>query len=257
MDVLQILINAATGVWWIFPLLIIAAIIRLPNVKGCFGELSVRILAWLLLKSGVYRPHHNITLMMGDGSTQIDHIFVSIYGVFVVETKNMKGWIFGSEKQANWTQQIYKKKYKFQNPLRQNYRHTEAVKEVLRVPDKAIYSVVAFVGECKLKTAVPPNVTKGGGYIRYIKSKNIEVLSDEEVNRISNDIESKKLSQTIASRSKHVASLQERHHLDEDAPVCPRCQSALVRRERKKGNSSGTFFWGCSTFPKCRFTKNV
>jgi len=257
MDVLQIFINAATGVWWIFPLLIVVAIVRLPTVKGYIGELSVRILSRLLLKPDVYRPHHNITLMMSDGSTQIDHIFVSKYGVFVVETKNMKGWIFGSEKQDSWTQQIFKKKYKFQNPLRQNYRHTEAVKEVLRVPDEAIYSVVAFVGECTLKTAVPPNVTKGGGYIRYIKSKSIEVLSDEETNRISSDIESMKLSQTIASRSEHVASLQDRHRIEEDAPVCPRCQSALVRRERQKGNNSGTYFWGCSTFPGCRFTNDI
>ena len=35
---------------------------------------------------------------MPDGTTQIDHIFVSHYGVFVVETKNTSGWIFGNER---------------------------------------------------------------------------------------------------------------------------------------------------------------
>ena len=50
-------------------------------------------------------------------------MFVSVFGVFVVETKNMGGWIFGSERNREWTQVFPNaEKYKFQNPLRQNYR---------------------------------------------------------------------------------------------------------------------------------------
>lgn len=47
------------------------------------------------------------------GTTQIDHILISPYGVFVIETKNYKGWIFGSAHQKKWTQQIYKKDLNF------------------------------------------------------------------------------------------------------------------------------------------------
>ena len=63
---------------------------------------------------------HNVILPGRDGTTQIDHVVVSIYGLFVIETKNMDGWIFGSAEQRTWRQQFFKKKFKFQNPLRQN-----------------------------------------------------------------------------------------------------------------------------------------
>lgn len=51
----------------------------------------------------------------------------SRFGIFAIETKNMQGWIFGSKRQAEWTQKIYKRTFKFQNPLRQNYKHTKAL----------------------------------------------------------------------------------------------------------------------------------
>lgn len=68
-----------------------------------------------------------MTLDTPDGTTQIDHVFLSPFGVFVLETKNMRGWIFGSENQAQWTQQIFKQRFKFQNPTRQNYKHLKAL----------------------------------------------------------------------------------------------------------------------------------
>ena len=70
----------------------------LPTVKGFVGEKIVSIGAKLALPSSTYVPFHNVTLPTRDGMTQVDHVFVSRYGVFVVETKNMSGWIFGNEK---------------------------------------------------------------------------------------------------------------------------------------------------------------
>ena len=52
-----------------------------------------------------YYRLNNITLPLANGgSTQIDHIIVSVHGIFVIETKNYKGWIYGNEKQRQWTQ---------------------------------------------------------------------------------------------------------------------------------------------------------
>ena len=171
-------------------------------------------------------PHHNVTLMMEDGTTQIDHLYVSKFGVFVVETKNMKGWIFGTEKQSTWTQQIYKNKYKFQNPLRQNYRHTQAVKEILQVEENAVHSVIAFVGGCQLKSKVPSNVTKGIDFIKYIKKTDVQLLSDDDVVRINSEIQSKKLASTIKTHRTHVASLKKRHQSEDATTECPRCKVA-------------------------------
>jgi len=85
--------------------------------KGEEGELIVNLEAESLLDKDKYHLLKNVTLRTGDGTTQIDHIIISIYGVFVVETKNMTGWIFGNPKQKTWTQIIYEDRYRFQNPL--------------------------------------------------------------------------------------------------------------------------------------------
>lgn len=135
---------------------------------------------WQLDKQ-TYRRLHNVTLNTPDGTTQIDHVFLSPYGIFVLETKNMSGWIFGSEKQAQWTQKFCKRSFKFQNPLRQNYKHLKALEATLGVSPEHLYSVITFVGGSTFKTEVPANVTQGISFIRYIKSFQQPVFSEAEV----------------------------------------------------------------------------
>jgi hypothetical protein len=96
--------------WFLIPLFIFAAIIKSAWFKGIFGEFIVNIFAKWKLDKEVYHLIKNVTLPTEDGTTQIDHIIVSVFGVFVVETKNLKGWIFGSANQRMWTQQIFKHK---------------------------------------------------------------------------------------------------------------------------------------------------
>ena len=152
----------------------------------------------------------NVTLPTENGTTQIDHIIVSRFGVFVVETKNMKGWIFGSPSQKIWTQKIYKRTSKFQNPLHQNYKHTKKLEALLGLNDQKIYSVIVFIGDSTFKTEMPENVIYGGGYLRYIKSKKQQVLTDSEVKEIMSKIESGRLvpySSTSVIKNKKIKRL--------------------------------------------------
>jgi restriction system protein len=107
------------SLWYLIPLFFFAAVVQSASFKGVMGEFIINVFAQWQLDKDAYHLMKNVTLPTEDGTTQIDHIIVSIYGVFVVETKNMKGWIFGSPNQKMWTQQIYKHKNKFQNPLHQ------------------------------------------------------------------------------------------------------------------------------------------
>jgi len=198
------IISQIFKLWWLAPILLIIGILKSPWFKGVLGESLVKLSARLKLPSDTYHPVHNVTLPTLDGSTQIDHIFVSPFGIFVVETKTMKGWIFGSENQAQWTQKIYKKSFKFQNPLRQNYKHVKALEAMLDVPSDVIRSVVVFSGESSFKTSMPVNVTQGGGYIKYIKSFNEPVLSEAEVSSVLSQIQSGRLEPTRATHRKHV-----------------------------------------------------
>ncbi len=252
------IINQLIGeFWWLIPLAIIAAVLKSAWFKGVAGELIVNLSAKLFLDKEKYHLIKNVTLPTEDGSTQIDHVIVSKYGVFVVETKNIKGWIFGSPNQKTWTQQIYKHKNKFQNPLHQNYKHTKVLRDLLGLNEDQVFSVVVFVGGSTFKTKIPENVTYGKGYIRLIKSKTQPVLSVDEVEDIKAQIEAGRLAPSFKTNREHVRHVKTIVANKNNQKQCPKCGSPMVMREVKKGQNIGKKFWGCSRFPKCRGVVNV
>lgn len=203
--ILAPLINQIVGtLWYLLPLLILAALIKSSWFKGVMGEFIVNVAAKLMLDKNEYHLIKNVTLPTEDGTTQIDHVIVSKYGIFVVETKNMKGWIFGNPNQSTWTQQIFKNKSKFQNPLRQNYKHVRTLESLLGLNNQQIHSLIVFVGESTFKTEMPANVTQGVGYIRYIKSKTDPVLSVEDVREIVSKIDTGRLTPSLKTNREHV-----------------------------------------------------
>lgn len=197
---------------YILPALLFITIIKTSWFKGKVGEFWINTNVKMRLDEKVYRLIKNVTLPTDEGSTQIDHIVVSIYGVFVIETKNMKGWIFGGERQRTWTQKLFKESYKFQNPLFQNFKHTQTLKALLQLSDEQIHSVVAFTGESTFKTPMPENVTQGSGYIRYIKSKNKPVLPESDVQNIIAKIEQERLTPSFRTDREHVKRLDKKHN---------------------------------------------
>ena len=244
--------------WWLLPLLIIATLFKSAWFKGFIGEVMVNMAARLFLDKNDYHLIKNVTLPTEDGSTQIDHIIVSRFGIFVVETKNMKGWIFGRERQRTWTQQIYKSKHKFQNPLHQNYKHTKTLESALGLESDKLFSVVVFVGDSTFKTAMPENVTNGGKYITYIKSKTEVLLSESEVQNIIQQIADGRLKPSMKAHVKHARHVRE-IVASKNEPVqssaiksCPKCGSEMKLRTAEKGPEAGNQFWGCSAYPKCR-----
>ena len=84
-----------------------------------------------------------------DGTTEVDVVFINRSGMFVLESKNYSGWIFGSERSRNWTSVIYKKKYKFFNPIWQNNEHVKYLNNV--VGDEVIKSIIVFSKRCEFK----------------------------------------------------------------------------------------------------------
>ena len=247
------LISTALGVmWYLIPLAFLAALIKSPWFKGFIGESMVNLAAKLSLNKDDYHLIKNVTLPTADGTTQIDHVIVSRFGLFVVETKNMKGWIFGSANQKSWTQKIFKHTSKFQNPLHQNYKHLQTLKSALELTDDQIHSVIVFVGDSTFKTDMPANVTKGQGYIRYIKSKSNAVISDEQVKLIVSKIESERLTPSFATNREHVKHVKEIVKNKSDDNTCPKCGTQMILRTAKSGKNAGNKFWGCRSYPKCR-----
>ena len=252
---LNMMLSAA---WYLIPIFIFAVIIKSAWFKGVLGEWQVNLLIKFFLDKKVYHLIKDVTLPTDDGTTQIDHIIVSKYGIFVVETKNMKGWIFGSANQKQWTQQIFKHKSKFQNPLHQNYKHVKTLESLLKIESKTkndvVFSVIIFIGDSTFKTKMPDNVSFARGGIEYIKSKTDVVFNDEEVADIVKSIESGRLERGFKTNRQHIKHVREIIEEKSDIKSCSKCGSDMVLRKATKSKNSGNEFWGCSTFPLCRNT---
>ena len=255
------------------PILLIALLFKLPIVKGMFGEFFVNFALSRYLNQKEYTLFKNVTMATENGSTQIDHILVSKYGVFVLETKNYKGWIFGSEKQAMWTQQIYRVKNQFQNPLFQNYKHTQTLTDILTLKPEQVFSIIVFIGSATIKTKMPANVGSIGQAIRFIKSHNQVILNNHQVQSLCYQIKNTRLAPTLKTHlahAKHVQDIiqskdvqtsktieaptspQQPQAQQIQSPICPKCSSSMILRVSKKGENVGNQFWGCSAFPRCR-----
>ena len=109
---------------WPFFLFLFAALtlilfLKSKKGKGWAGEKAVATGMWLALDSKIYRRIDDVIIYTSSGTTQTDHIVVSKYGIFVVETKNINGWMFGNAQEDQWTQSIFGNKSRFQNPLKQ------------------------------------------------------------------------------------------------------------------------------------------
>ncbi|EGR3462025.1 nuclease [Vibrio parahaemolyticus] len=241
-------------VWYLVPLLLIVSVFKSRWLKGVFGEFLMNRLLSKLPESD-YTLIKDVTLPTSDGTTQVDHIVVSKYGIFVVETKNMKGWIFGSARQKQWTQKIYRHSSKFQNPLHQNYKHIKALETLLGCSEEHLHSVIVFIGDSTFKTEMPPNVTYARGSIRYIQQFNEVVFSDKDYARLTESINRLKLKRGVITDLKHRKHVKEVVASKVSSNECPRCGSEMVLRETKRGENIGKQFWGCSTFPKCRAVK--
>jgi predicted RNA-binding Zn-ribbon protein involved in translation (DUF1610 family) len=243
--------------WWLWLLLGLLSFLKTPFMKGVWGEFQVNLIARLRLDHEVYTLFKNVTLPTEDGgTTQIDHVIVSRYGIFVIETKNMKGWIFGGEQQKTWTQKIYRHTNKFKNPLHQNYKHTQTLQSILGLTPDKLFSVVVFIGDSKFKTPMPDNVVYAGEYIRFIKSKQQSILTIKEVLEVCRKLEYGRLKPSIKTHVdhvKHVKSIVEQKQQAENA--CPKCGRPMVLRTAKSGENQGNSFWGCSGFPKCRVVR--
>ncbi len=222
------------------------------RLRGWIGEKKTALYLWLSLNRKTYNVFHNIILPSTNGTTQIDHLIISEYGIFIVETKNKKGWIFGSENQAKWTQTLYKRKYAFQNPLRQTYRQKIILCEFLKIEKYKVHTVVFFVGDCKFKTKLPNNVLKSR-VGRYIKGFRRQILPTETVSRITESLKIYRSESKFSNRD-HRQSLKKRHG---SITTCPRCGSKLVERTAKKGPNAGLKFLGCENYPKCKMTKKL
>lgn len=236
----------------LFLLIILSFLLKNPKFIGYLGERKVRKRLFKLDPS-IYFTLHDVMIPAASGgkTSQIDHLIVSPYGVFVIETKNYQGWIFGKENQAYWTQTIYKRKERFLNPIWQNKGHVKALQELLsEYPQIPYHSIVVFDNRAKLKIDVTSKVVYTSELlftIQMISETRVSsdqvkdiyhmILSNNQTNRKARKAHVKQINQDLQQETLKVAEM-----------ICPRCEGELVERKGKDGT-----FLGCANYPKCRY----
>lgn len=236
-------------------IIIISIILKInsPRIKGIIGEFNVN--TRLKFLGNEYIVLKDILIKSSNNSTsQIDEIILSEYGIFVIETKNYKGWIFGNEKSENWTQIIFKEKYNFRNPVKQNWSHIYALRNILsNFPNIKYFPIVVFTGDVTLKeieSSIP--VIYDNQINNTIKNLSSEkCISLKELKQIKSILESSEIKEKVI-RKEHIKTIKRKiinDKLKKENLICPKCNGELRLRDGKYNK-----FYGCSNFPKCRFT---
>ena len=234
-------------------ILALAILVRwLTPSRGKQGENSVaRILKKLPKKE--YRVINDVVLPTPYGSSQIDHIVVSPYGIFVIETKNYCGGIYGTEHGEYWTKNVYGHKYDFYNPILQNTGHVTALRKNLKdYRSFPIFSIVAFSRQASLDVSIQEAIVVYWNQIpRVIRQFRETKLSSKQVESIYDEIVAiNKASASIRkNHGQSIKSTKDRKFEAISSGRCPRCGGKLVARSGRYGN-----FYGCSNYPDCKYT---
>lgn len=259
---------------------------------GRHGEkLTERELNLVRLFGRKGRVLRNVYVPKDNGETsEIDVVFITQKGIFVIESKNYSGWIFGDEKAAYWTAMLpNKQKNQFYNPIKQNKTHIKWLGQYLS-EEIPLFSIIVFSERCELK-----KVTVESSDIHVIKRdylyatirkiwdntadcldevqlmavySKLRVLTSvdaatkqahvENIKKKYAKVEKMKTEESLEEKQKEIKSVESEKTMNsEEELVCPRCGSKLVLRTAKKGANAGNQFYGCANFPKCRYIKNV
>lgn len=225
-----------------------------PEIKGWIGEKRVASILGSLDRTK-YSVINNVVLNTHGKTSQIDHLVVSDFGVFVIETKNYKGWIVGGENAEFWTQVIYKHKNKFYNPIRQNIGHISALKHHLsEFPNLRYVSIVVFSSKAEIKVHTSKEVIHPYELLGVIAKYSEAILPEGEKEGIIQKITISN-SKDSYNKSEHIRSIRQRVQKRESSireNKCPQCGGALTVRQGRYGR-----FLGCSSFPKCKFIRNL
>lgn len=226
----------------------------------------------------------NVYLPKNNGETsEIDILYITQKGIFVFESKNYSGWIFGNEHSQYWTASLpNRQKNRFYNPIAQNRTHIKWLKSYVgeNIP---MFSIIIFSERCELKqiTVESPDIKviqrdRTYATVRSIWDSVPDILPETDVAGLYEKL--KPLTKADkATKLAHIENIQAKYtekpkgtcsvsdeselsvplHSETESVLCPRCGKELILRTAKNGPNAGRQFYGCTGFPKCRYTEDI
>ena len=220
--------------------------------KGKYGEYAVSTVLEKLPEK--YHIFNDVYLENNGHSSQIDHVVISRYGVFVIETKNYSGDVYGSENAEHWTQYLNGTGYEFRNPILQNRSHELAIKKTLHIAPTSIFPIVVFLGGANLHCNTTSAVLYTVQLREYIVNHQTIAFTPDGVERLAQEMSEAMVTDPYR-RINHVQNIRQNIAMREVQVanhICPRCGGKLVKRQGKNG-----IFLGCSNYPHCKFSAQL
>ena len=226
-----------------------------PKQKGKRGEAYIHNV--LMQLSDEYTIIDDVILPTEHGTTQIDHVVVSKYGIIAIETKNYRGEIYGDDNRKEWTQMIktytYVTKNHCYNPVKQSIGHAIQIKNMMaNYPHVPVTPVVVFAGSAVLKGVNSRHaVIYDYELLDFINQRRNTYLTDSDVSEVLQLFQRRNMRTLVEDRT-HVKNLKQAAKQTQatiNAGICPKCGGQLIKRNGKYGS-----FYGCSNYPNCIFT---
>lgn len=178
---------------WIAPLVLIIAFLASPRFRGDIAESRTRRILANGLEKSRYTVLNDVELPAGGGTVNVDHIVVSRFGVFVIESQHASGMVSGGEFQDRWKQERWGHARRIENPMHKNAVQAETLGRLLGMPQTKIHRVVVLTGHKGMKTETPDHLVPAEQLIRYIRKKGTHVLEREQADRALKAVESARI----------------------------------------------------------------
>ncbi len=182
---------------WIIPLVLLIGFLSSPRFRGDIAETRVRRILTAGLEKSRYTVLNDITIPSGGGTVHFDHIVVSRFGVFVIESQYAVGWVSGGPSQDRWKQYRWGRFTLFDNPVHRNMLQVEALSRALQIPGKMIHPVVVMAGQKGFRSAMPEKVVEPEKLIGYMRKKAQPLLDEQQPGRVLKAIESARLQPSV------------------------------------------------------------
>lgn len=175
--------------WWAIPVVLAAILAKTHWLRNFTARFAVNVRAKCLLDAKTYHAFPNLDVRCGGEHEQIDCVYVSRFGIFVVNTPNQQGRIWGDDGSGMWTRKLHKNQARFENPLLKNQQYIQALADQLSVSQKMFYSVVVFPKHCYFQTMMPDNVLDISDFKEFVAQYDEVVFTDEEIAEIRASLE--------------------------------------------------------------------
>lgn len=165
---------------WIVPLVLLIVFIASPRFRGDIAETRVRRILATGLEKSRYSIFNSLVVPAGGGTMRIDHVVVSKFGIFVIESQFARGWVSGGEFQDRWKQYHLRRFTRFDSPMHRNALQVQALQKLLDIPASKFHPIVVLAGQSGFKSQMPDNLLTPQKLVRFMRKKGQLLLSDEQ-----------------------------------------------------------------------------